>query len=233
MSNVINIFGEIGRGPGQPNAMTIHAALDSANRQHMLTARIHSEGGSLLEGLAMHDAFAAYPGPKRATVESMAFSAATLVLCAFDDVEISGNGWLMVHGPSWEADASIGRAEEIWGSRIKIDMAEIYAQRCGKSVREIMAWMDESRYFNAEEAVATGFCSRVIDATHVAPSMVARGPAKMRSVGSIWKECVAYEITRLKACSRPPANITAEAVIQVDREFPGLRQRMLNETRTR
>lgn len=165
MSNEINLFGPIGRtddGTGI-TAQQVKTFLASADQTQPLVVRIDSEGGSVFDGLSIYDAFKAYPGPKKAIVESTAFSIASYIACAFEEVEIAENGYFMIHEPKMVAD---GTQSELRGgaellAKLDQSMVEAYCRKTGLSEVETRSLMKAETFFNASEALTYGLASSV------------------------------------------------------------------------
>jgi ATP-dependent protease ClpP protease subunit len=162
MTKTIRIDGVIGTGENEISAAMIREQLPE-NGTEPIAVKIHSEGGSVFEGFAIHDAFAAYQGPKALSIESSAFSIASFIACAFDDVEISSNGYMMLHNPYAAVegdDEDFARQSEMLG-KLKSSMVSAYAQRSGKSEDEIKAILKNETYLNAQQAVEMGLAKRI------------------------------------------------------------------------
>jgi ATP-dependent protease ClpP protease subunit len=162
MTKTIRIDGVIGTGDGEISAAMVREQLPQ-NGTEPIAVKIHSEGGSVFEGFAIHDAFAAYQGPKSLSIESSAFSIASFIACAFDDVEISSNGYMMLHNPYAQVegdDEDFARQSEMLG-KLKSSMVSAYAQRSGKSEDEIKAILKNETYLNAQQAVEMGLAKRI------------------------------------------------------------------------
>jgi ATP-dependent protease ClpP protease subunit len=159
---VIRIDGPIGTGPGEVSAAMIRDQLPT-NGTDSIDVRIHSEGGNVFEGFAIHDAFAAYSGPKSLSIESSAFSIASFIAVAFDDVSISPNGYMMLHNPyaGVEGDDEELAKSSMLLAQLKTSMVKAYADRSGKTEDEIRAILKEETYLNAEQSVAMGFATRI------------------------------------------------------------------------
>lgn len=159
----IRIDGVIGQGDGEVSADSIRQQLP-ANGTDPIRVSIHSEGGSVFEGFAIYDAFVNYSGPKTISVESTAFSIASFIAMAFDDIEMSPNAYLMLHNPRVGIDAAdddeLASTAGMIG-KLKANMIEAYAKRSGKSIDEIAAILKAETYFNATDAVAYGFANRI------------------------------------------------------------------------
>jgi len=124
---------------------------------------MHSEGGSVFEGFAIHDEFAKYKGPKSLSIESSAFSISSFIPCAFEDVEISPNGYMMLHNPYTQAegdDEYLARQSDLLG-KLKSSMIAAYAQRSGKSEDEIKSILKNETYLNAQQSVEMGLAKRI------------------------------------------------------------------------
>lgn len=159
---VIRIDGIIGTGKDEISSQMVRDQLPP-NGTDPIAVKIHSEGGAVFEGFAIHDAFAAYQGPKTLTIESSAFSIASFVAMAFDDVEISSNGYMMLHNPYAMAegdDEAFAKQSQMLG-QLKTSMVAAYSQRSGKPEEEIKAILKDETYLNAQQCVEMGFANRI------------------------------------------------------------------------
>ena len=161
MPNEIKLYGVIGE---DVTAVDVKTQLDAMDQTQPLVVRIHSEGGAVSDGLAMYDAFRSYVGPKRAVVESAALSIASHIAMAFDDLEITENGYLMIHNPHMEVagdDVAHAQAADCL-SQLKESMVTAYSTRTGKSRDEVLAVMANETWINARDALAGGYVSRIM-----------------------------------------------------------------------
>ena len=158
----IRIDGVIGQAEGEISANWLRAELP-ANGTDPIRVSIHSEGGSVYEGFAIHDAIAAYKGPKVAAIESTAFSIASYVAMAFDEVEMSPNSYFMLHNPriTIEGDDEELVSKSTMMADLKTNMVNGYAQKTGKTPEEIQGILKAETYFNATDAVAFGLADRI------------------------------------------------------------------------
>lgn len=157
----IRIDGVIGQGKDEVSAAAISSQLPSTGEP--IRVSIHSEGGSVFEGFAIHDVLAKYDGPKTIAVESTAFSIASFIAMAGDEIEMSPNAYFMLHNPRISVegdDEELGKTSGMIAS-LKSNMVNAYAQRTGKSVEEIQSILKAETYFNATEALAFGLADRV------------------------------------------------------------------------
>ena len=163
MPKQIIIDGVIGTNPGEISASMVKAQLPTTGEPIELV--IHSEGGSVFEGFAIFDAVSEYPGPKTASIKSSAFSIASLIPMACDEVSITPNGYMMIHRPyggvEGDDEQMTNQAALIRDMRAKMTTA--YAVRSGRSEEEIAAMMERETFLNAENCLAMGFVNRITD----------------------------------------------------------------------
>jgi ATP-dependent protease ClpP protease subunit len=157
----IRIDGVIGSNEGEVSSAQIKSQLPQTNEP--IEVQIHSEGGSVFEGFAIYDALKAYAGPKKCVISSSAFSIASYISMAFDDVEITPNGYMMLHSPyaEFEGNDEQFAKQSVLLSQLKANMVSAYSQKTGKTPDEIKAILSAETYYNAEQAVAAGLVNRI------------------------------------------------------------------------
>ncbi len=165
MPNEINLFGTIGNVGGERGitAQQVKTLLAKMDQTQELIVRIDSEGGSVFDGLSIYDAFANYPGPKKAVIESTAFSIASYIAMAFDDVEIAENGYVMIHEPASNVEGTASDMTKSAELLVKLDqsMVAAYAKKTGLSEIEARGLMQDETFMNASEALTFGFVNRI------------------------------------------------------------------------
>ena len=92
-------LGAIGLGETPTMAKDVEAALANASPDETLFVDIHSEGGSVFEGFAIYNMLNEWPGKKVARIKVAAFSIASYIAMACDEIEIANNGFFMIHNP--------------------------------------------------------------------------------------------------------------------------------------
>lgn len=156
----LKIYGEI--MPGM--AAEVKQVLAAAEPGEELLVRIDSEGGSVFEGFSIYDAISAYQGPKRSVIESAAFSIASLIALACDEIEITANGYMMIHNPYAMVegdDSELARKSDLL-SKLKATMAKVYQSRTGRSEDEVLRMMKDESFFDATEAKSVGLVDTVL-----------------------------------------------------------------------
>jgi ATP-dependent Clp protease, protease subunit len=158
----IVIDGPIGNGDKEFSAANMRAALEQAGGEP-IHVTMHSEGGSVYEGMAIHDMLTAYPGQKSITIQSMAFSIASFVATAFDDVEIAPNGWVMLHNPyvAVEGDDAVLAKVAAQTADLKRRMIETYSAKMNMEPDQVASIMASETFYDAHKAVEIGLANRV------------------------------------------------------------------------
>jgi ATP-dependent protease ClpP protease subunit len=158
---VILIDGVVGTGPNEISSNWFAAQLPTDKSP--IVVKIHSEGGSVVEGFRIFDLAKAYEGPKKAVIESAAYSIASFIPMAFDETEITPNGYMMVHNPYMGVE---GDDEELANksqflAKLKTNMVTAYCAKTGLPEEDVLAIMKRETEMNATEAVENGFADRI------------------------------------------------------------------------
>jgi ATP-dependent protease ClpP protease subunit len=136
---------------------------------------VNSDGGSPSEGEAIRAAFEAHPGNVLVKVTGNAHSAASLMIMAADEIEMSGGSLMLIHDPSV---GLYGNPAELIAAADELDVmadayATVYAARGNitpEAAREIMR---ANTMLTAQTAVDAGFADRVT----VSAVTMSAGPA--------------------------------------------------------
>lgn len=130
-----------------------------------LTIRVNSYGGSVPEGIAIHNAIKRHKAKTTIAIDGIAASIASLIAMAGDTVEMAENALLMVHAP-W--GFAMGNSKEMREYADHLDtwskaMATSYAAKTGMSEDEVMALLTDGvdHFYTAEEAKDAGFVDSV------------------------------------------------------------------------
>lgn len=129
---------------------------------------INSGGGSVYAGFEMYSILRGAKTPTRAEVQSLAGSAASVVLAAADTAAASPVGQVMIHLPSTITEGnqivhreSVQMLEAVTGSIIAA-----YEAKCrGKTSRDALRrMMDRETFLTAQEALDAGLIDEIIGA---------------------------------------------------------------------
>jgi ATP-dependent protease ClpP protease subunit len=151
-------LGEIVDGSAAEFRAALAAAPDGPVR-----VRINSPGGIVDEALDMYRAIVERGGVT-AYVTGIAASAATIVLCGADAVQIAEGAQVMTHAPSVEISGSaldLRRTAESL-ERTETALLRLYAERTGRETNELLPLIANVTYLDAKEAVAFGFADEII-----------------------------------------------------------------------
>ena len=231
----IAIDGVIGREPGEIPVSRIQSELVQAGGKPICVS-INSEGGSVFEGLAIHDALKAYAGPKRCIVQN-AFSMGSVLAMAFQQRSITPNGYMMLHAPYQEA----GEPKPVLESLRKRLLA-IYSAGARLPANSIESMMTSETFLDAAECLKAGFVTAITQTT-------ARGVLAMKTMIASNSRFRSAIVAKLKDDATKPAserwkaayvmamaatkNDGSKAMREVDRKFPGLRAEMIKDANPR
>lgn len=147
------------------------AALDASR----ITVRLNSYGGSVSDGIAIHNALRNHPAHVTTCVDGIAASIASLIAQAGNVRQIAENGQVMVHAPWIYAK---GNAPELRAVADMLDgmatvMAQTYANATGRSPEVVQAeWLDgTNHWFTAAEAIAAGLADETVSTLPVSASL--------------------------------------------------------------
>lgn len=142
---------------------------------NQLHVRINSVGGSVPDGIAIHNALKRHKAEVITYNDALAASIASLILMAGDKVVMAENAQIMIHAP-WTF--AIGNAVEMREVADMLDswslaISSSYATKSGKSKDEIMALFADGKdhWYGADEALAEGFIDEIEEALAIAASI--------------------------------------------------------------
>ena len=140
-----------------------------AIKSSVIHLRINSPGGEVDAARAMSTAIARHPAQIVAHIDGLAASAASVVMLAADEIEITAGAFVMVHNPHALAfgNASDHMAVAEVLSKYADSLTADYMRRTGKDEATVRAWMDAETWFSAQEAVDAGLADRIVETTAV------------------------------------------------------------------
>ncbi len=167
-------------------------ALAQVADAEVLHIYINSPGGDIFEGRAIMAAISRFKGKTIAHIDSLCASAATSIALSCDEVEMSAGSFFMIHNASSMAwgDKNVMRDTADLLEQIEGSIVGDYTTKTGKDAEQVVAWMNEETWFNADQALAEGFIDRI-----------AASPVKP-SASNAWN---------LAAFAKAPAALTAPA----------------------
>lgn len=123
--------------------------------------RINSQGGSVFHGYTIYNLIK--DENVTVVIDGVAASIASVIAMAGKKITMQGLSSLMIHNP-WMMAA--GDKAELEKAGLVLDMIQsqiqqVYADRTGKDLKQIKAWMDAEKYFTPAEAKAAGFVDEI------------------------------------------------------------------------
>ena len=132
-----------------------------------LKLRINSPGGIVTEAVAMRGTLTGAGFESiEIRIEGMCASAATLIASIPDArVTITPGSEYMIHNPWTGAWGNANELEKVVEHLRQLEETSrgFYAQKSGQADEQIKRWMDDEKWFTAEEAVKYGFADAVAD----------------------------------------------------------------------
>ena len=133
---------------------------------------INSPGGSVFDGVAIHNALRRHPAKVTTYIDGLAASIASIIAIAGDRVVMASNALFMIHNP-WggvQGDATEMRKMADVLDKIGETLVNAYEERTGMARDDITAAMNDETWYTADEALAAGFIDDITTATRAAAS---------------------------------------------------------------
>jgi len=136
-----------------------------------LVVHIHSRGGDVYEGFAIHDYLRATGKRITTRIEGLCASIATIVALAGDERLMTKNSTFMIHNPSigfafGDADDMEATADLLRSIENKI--IDFYSKKTSQSKETLDSWMKEEKFMTPKEAKELGFVTDIIEDISVA-----------------------------------------------------------------
>lgn len=197
------LYGTIGDWWDGLDAKTIVDELERLNPDE-ITIRIHSQGGYVMEGLAIYNRLIASKARKTIHIDGLAASMASVIAMAGDRVVMPENSWLMIHKPhvmtGGNADDLRKQAELLDG--LEGTLINIYATKTGHDAEAIASMLADETWMNAQTALDLGFIDEISEPVKVAAcvdlSHFAQVPAEVTQIMSA--DSIAVSAAKPTAC---------------------------------
>jgi ATP-dependent protease ClpP protease subunit len=125
---------------------------------------LNSPGGEVFDGVAIAECLRAHPAAVTVYVDSLAASIATVIAMSGDKIIIGRSAQMMIHNASgmcWGTAAAM-REEADLLDRLSGQIAQTYADRCGKPKSHWQAAMDAETWYFGSEAVDAGLADEIM-----------------------------------------------------------------------
>ena len=132
-----------------------------------ITVKINSCGGDLYTGIAIHNAIKGLNAKTTVIVEGIAASAASVIMCAGDDVQVYPGSMVMIHGVSgllydFYTLQDLKKLQKDFEASEKA-IAEIYHAKTGLEVDQLRGMRTRETWMVGKEAVENGFANTLIE----------------------------------------------------------------------
>lgn len=143
------------------NAKDVREALESVSDDIII--KLNSLGGDVFEGIEIYNYLKAHPSNVTVEVTGVAASAATFIVAGANEVIMNVGTLLMIHEASTFAWGNKSDIQKTLNALETIDVSilSIYSEKTGQTIEQLKEWMEEEKWFNADEAVEFGFADLV------------------------------------------------------------------------
>ena len=157
------IYDSIGDSHGGITAKDFAGELKKVGLVDYLNVFINSDGGSVFDGMTIHEHLRRHPAYVTTYIDGLAASIASVIALAGDEIVMAANAMMMIHDP-WATTS--GSAEEMQKSaevldKVRKQILNVYIRRTGSDRDTIETMMRDETWMDAAEAVALGFVDRV------------------------------------------------------------------------
>ena len=202
----ISIYGDIGSwGISAASFVEELKAIDAPE----IRLNINSPGGEVFDGLAIHSALRSHRAKVIVQVDSLAASIASVIAMAGDRITVAPHAQFMVHDAQGVA---VGDPEELreyadFLDRQSDNIASVYAERAGGTVKQWRARMKATTWYFAQEAVEAGLADEVAQPQRMSPDE----EEQARATAAAWDLSVYnYAHTSREQAPPPPLAIEPE-----------------------
>ncbi|GGH83580.1 ATP-dependent Clp endopeptidase proteolytic subunit ClpP [Pullulanibacillus pueri] len=156
-------------------ASSFKGDLDQLGDVSTLNLYINSPGGSVFEGIAIHNMLKRHKAKVNVHVDALAASIASVIAMAGDTIYMPKNSMLMIHNP-WTF--AIGNATELRKQADDLDRIagsafQSYMQKAGDKLTEekLQGMLDAETWLSADQAFEFGLCDVVESENQMAASI--------------------------------------------------------------
>ena len=159
-----------------------------------ITIKLNSCGGDLYTGIAIHNALKGLKGHKTVIVEGIAASAASVIACAGDDVQVYPGSMIMIHGVAgmfWDYMTIGDLKQAIKGfDAAEQAIAEIYHAKTGADTDTLRNMMTKETWMVGQTAVDKGFANTLLG--DEGPAMTLSADKKVLLVAGVRHDVKAF-----------------------------------------
>ncbi len=141
--------------------------LEAIKDKPKIRIKLNSCGGDLYTGIAIHNALKGLKGTKTVVVEGIAASAASVIMCAGDDVQVYPGSMVMIHGVAglfydYMTIADLKKAIKGFDAAEQA-IANIYKAKTGTDAETLRSLMSKETWMIGQDAVNRGFANTLLE----------------------------------------------------------------------
>ena len=161
-----------------------------------ITIKVNSCGGDLYTGIAIHNALKGLSGTKTVIVEGIAASAASVIACAGDEVQVYPGSMIMIHGVAgllydYYTLADLKKLQKDFDASERA-VAEIYHAKTGIEVEQLRGMMTRETWMVGQEAIENGFANTLLG-SDTEPAMTMSSDRKVLLVAGVRHDVGAFK----------------------------------------
>ena len=190
--------------------------LETVKGKSKLTVKLNSCGGDLYTGIAIHNAIKALSADVTVVVEGIAASAASIIMCAGDKVQVYPGSIVMIHEPACTVVDYCNKDDLkkiIKMLEAGIDAAAaVYKDKTDLDVETLKTMMHKETWMTGQEALDKGFADELISGD-VDTSFLEANGKKVLMVAGIKHDANGYHIPETLNINRISAEDESDAEI--------------------
>lgn len=160
---------------GEHSSTTFKNELDKLGDVEQINLYVNSPGGSVFEGITIHNMLKRHKARVVAHVDALAASIASVIIMAADEIRMPANSMLMIHNP-WAL--MVGNATDMRKKaddldRIGSSSKQSYLNKAGDKLSDekLQEMLDAETWLSADEALEYGLCDVVDESNDMAASI--------------------------------------------------------------
>lgn len=144
---------------------TVRAAYEQNPDADEILVHIHSNGGSVYEGFAIHDYLLSLGKKITTVVEGMCASMATVLFLAGSERKITENARFLIHNPLFQEVSGNADDLEKYAAQLRIEqskMLNFYVEKTGTSADVLQKYMNKDAMMDAAAALELKFATEIL-----------------------------------------------------------------------
>ncbi len=158
----IKLYGPIWEGDGG----YISNELEKLEGKDTLKVRLHTPGGSVIDGNLIANTLKSLNRPIHIIVDGLAASMGAVLLAYADKVSIRKNAFIMIHEPKGGVHGTADDLRSVASvlESMRNNFIDVFVSRTKKAKEDVVKWMTGDNWFDALKAKAEGLADIIEDA---------------------------------------------------------------------